>query len=118
LIIGGVVGTVARYLTVAVAYQKIHAGFPFGTLIVNTLGCLLIGFFDVIAQKKIGLAPHIRVMLMAGFCGAFTTFSSLILDAYNLSKEAEIFRACLYVVGTVLLGFLAFRLGIWLGEMV
>ena len=55
LIAGGVAGTVTRYLVVSTAYQKIGSIFPFGTLIVNLIGCFLIGVFDVIAAKKIAI---------------------------------------------------------------
>ncbi len=117
LIIGGVAGTVARYTVVGAAYQRIGTDFPYGTLIVNLLGCFLVGLFDVLVEKKIPMAPQLHLLLMVGFCGAFTTFSSFILDSYNLIRAGETLRAFINVVGSVALGFLVFRLGIWLGDM-
>jgi CrcB protein len=118
LIAGGMAGTVARYMVVSSTYQKVSDVFPFGTFIVNLIGCFLIGIFDVIAEKKLSLSPQIRLALMAGFCGAFTTFSSFILDTNNLIKEGETLRAFFYVVGSVAVGFIVFRLGLWIGELI
>ncbi len=117
LIAGGIAGTVARYMVVGAAAQKLGTGFPYGTLIVNMAGCFLIGFFDVLASKKTAMAPQVRIMLMAGFCGAFTTFSSFILDSHNLIKGGETFRAFLNVMGSVALGFIVFRLGMLLADL-
>ena len=118
LMAGGVIGTLARYMVVGIAYQKIGTGFPYGTFLVNLIGCFCMGFFDVLVQKEIVLAPQLRLLLMAGFCGAFTTFSSFILDSYNLIKCGETLRAFANVMGSVALGFIVFRLGIWLGELI
>ena len=117
LLIGGIAGTFARYAIVGAAYQKIGTTFPYGTLIVNLVGCFLIGFFDVIVEKKIAIAPQLRLLLMVGFCGAFTTFSAFILDSYNLIKAGETLRAFLNVIGSVALGFIVFRLGIFFAEL-
>ena len=118
LIGGGILGTVARYLLAGVVYQKIGTDFPYGTLIINLIGCFLIGFFDTIFQAKFLFSPVLRMFLMVGFCGAFTTFSTFMLETGNLIRDGEAFRAFLNVMLSVVLGFIVFRLGILLGEII
>jgi len=118
LIGGGILGTVARYVLAGVVYQKIGTDFPYGTLIVNLIGCFLIGFFDTIFQEKFLFSPILRIFLMVGFCGAFTTFSTFMLETGNLIRDGETLRAFLNVILSVVLGFVVFRLGILLGEII
>lgn len=118
LMMGGVLGTVARYVLAGVTYRALGAEFPYGTLAVNLLGCFLVGFFVVLAETKFLLGPNARVLLMIGFCGAFTTFSTYILESANLIRDGETLRALLNLVGSVVLGFVAFRLGIFAGEII
>jgi CrcB protein len=118
LIGGGVLGTVARYVLAGVIYQKAGTDFPYGTMVVNLIGCFLIGFFDTIFQEKFLLSPIMRIFLMAGFCGAFTTFSTFMLETGNLIRDGETLRAFLNVFLSVAAGFIVFRLGILLGEII
>ena len=78
LVIGGAAGTIARYLLAGVVYRFTGTGFPYGTLVVNISGCFILGFLASLSDKKFMLGPDARLLLMIGFCGAFTTFSSLI----------------------------------------
>jgi CrcB protein len=71
----------------------------------------LIGLFDGLAEEKFLLGPNARILLMTGFCGAFTTFSTLILETANLFKDGELSRAFFNVATSLILGFLAFYLG-------
>ena len=118
LLIGGLVGTASRYSLAGVVSQKIGAGFPWGTLAVNVIGCFVIGFLDVIFEKKFLLSPNYRILLMTGFCGAFTTFSTLMLETSNLLKENEF----LYAFGNVFIsfgiGFVVFKLGGIIAELI
>jgi CrcB protein len=118
LIGGGILGTLARYVLAGMIYQKIGTDFPYGTLIVNLIGCFLIGLFDTIFQVKFLFSPILRVFLMVGFCGAFTTFSTFMLETGNLIRDGETMRAFLNVMLSVILGFIVFRLGILLGEII
>ena len=118
LIVGGSIGTVARYVLAGAVYQKIGTDFPYGTLIVNLIGCFLIGFFDTVFQERFLFSPVLRVFLMAGFCGAFTTFSTFMLETGNLIRDGEVFRAFLNVMASVAVGFIVFRLGVLLGEII
>ena len=118
LVLGGILGTVARYMLAGFIYQISGTNFPYGTLAVNLSGCFLIGFLAVLAEKKFILGPDARILLMVGFCGAFTTFSTFMLETANLIQEGENLRAFLNVMASVLVGFFVFKLGVLLGEMI
>ena len=118
LVIGGAVGTVSRYALGGFVYRCCGTGFPFGTLAVNLLGCFVIGFLASIAEKKFILGSDVRTFLMIGFCGAFTTFSTFIFETDNLLRDGEIAKALLNVVSSVIFGFILFRLGSFIAEVV
>lgn len=118
LIAGGVTGTVARYALAGFVYQVFGTAFPYGTLAVNLTGCFLIGFLACLAEEKFLLGPNARLLLMIGFCGAFTTFSTLILETTALLKDGEVWRAFLNVMVSVAAGFFVFWLGALLGKLV
>lgn len=116
--VGGVTGTVARYWFSTAIYRKWGTDFPYGTLMVNVSGCLLIGLFHSMAEDKLWLGPEERILLMTGFCGAYTTFSTLILDTSNLMKGDEISRAFLNIAASLIIGFAFFRIGAWIGKSI
>ncbi len=118
LIIGGVAGTVARYVLAGAVYQAFGTDFPYGTLAVNLIGCFAIGFLAALAEEKFLLGPNARLLLMAGFCGAFTTFSTFMLETANLMKDGETLRAFMNVVISIIVGFIVFRLGVLIGELI
>jgi len=118
LIVGGAMGTVARYVLSIAAYRAFGSGFPYGTFFVNIIGCLIVGFLVSFSERKLFLDTNLRLLLMVGFCGAFTTFSTFILETANLMKDGEAARAFLNVFVSVVLGFIVLRIGILLGEIV
>jgi CrcB protein len=118
LAIGGVTGTFARYLLAGFIYQAWGTSFPYGTLAVNLSGCFLIGFLAALAEEKFLLGPNARMLLMIGFCGAFTTFSTFMLESANLIKDGESLRAFINVLVSVVIGFVVFRFGVFLGEII
>lgn len=118
LILGGSLGTLARYGLAGFVYQIFGSRFPYGTLVVNLLGCFLIGLLVAISDDKFFLSPGLRLFLMVGFCGAFTTFSTFILETGNLLKDGEIFYALGNVILSVVVGFLIFRLGVFIGNLI
>ncbi len=110
LMLGGALGTVSRYL-VSSASQAVSSGsFPLGTLVVNVLGCYLIGLLSGLRQVSL-LPPAWHLALGTGFLGAFTTFSTFALDAHSLGQEGAWTRATLYVLANLVLGYLALVLG-------
>lgn len=104
--LGGAVGSVLRYLIGGVVQRAAHAGFPAGTLVVNIVGCFVIG---VLAQHYMNVETHptMRAALMTGFCGGFTTFSAFSLETVGLLRGGEYGKTAAYLVLSVSLSILA-----------
>lgn len=117
LAIGGITGTVVRYLLAGAIYGAMGTNFPYGTLAVNLLGCFIAGFLAAITESKFMLSPNLRLLLMIGFCGAFTTFSTFILETSNLIRGGETVRALVNIIFSVIIGFIVFRIGLFLGDI-
>lgn len=115
---GTLAGGMARYVLAGAVYQVLGARFPSGTLAVNLSGCFLMGIFNGLAEARFLLGPEARLMLMTGFCGAFTTLSTLMLETSQLLKGGQMGRALTNIALTLIAGFLAFRLGEILSEAV
>ncbi len=115
---GGLAGTFARYGLSHLLRQRFGDAFPMGTLVVNLSGCLLIGFFAALAEQKSILGPNARMLLMVGFCGAYTTFSTFIFESAMLARNGHALTACANVLVSVGLGFACFQLGATLGGLI
>jgi CrcB protein len=108
---GGFIGSVARYY---VSKLNLHIDFfsiPVGTLLVNVLGCFVIGFLTGIADKSAILTVEWRMFLMVGICGGFTTFSSFANENLMLLHNGLMLSILLYTGLSILLGFTAVYLG-------
>ncbi len=112
--LGGALGAVSRYLTGLAAIRLTGADFPWGTLIVNVVGCFLMGIVvEVLAQTGTNrYAP----LLMTGFLGGFTTFSAFSLDAVTLYDGGDAGLAAGYVLASVILSLLALMAGLWVAR--
>lgn len=118
LIGGGTAGTLARYALTQWLNVKLGTAFPYATLFINLSGCFLIGIFAAWARVKLSMSPEAHALLMAGFCGAFTTFSAFMLEFSTLLQEGFAARAWLYVLASVALGFFSLQLGLALGKSI
>ena len=118
LIMGGIAGTILRYAVSGFVYKSAGTSFPYGTMVVNLSGCLLIGFLSTLSDEKFMLGPEMKLLWMTGFCGAFTTFSTLMFETSNLLKDGETFRAFSNVMWSVVFGFVAFRFGALLAKWI
>jgi len=116
LIVGGAIGTIARYSLGGFVHRFTGMNFPYGTFIVNMCGCFLIGFLATLADKKFLLGSDVKLLLMIGFCGAFTTFSTLIFESDNLLRSGELAKAFLNIFLSILVGLIVYRIGSFLGE--
>lgn len=105
---GTLAGGLARWALASAVQRAAGPALPWGILAVNALGCLLAGFFDGLGPR---LSPQARQALVAGFCGAFTTFSALMLDVSRLSQAGETGRAFLYLTLSAGAGALCLRAG-------
>lgn len=115
--IGGAIGASCRYLTgVGIARLVGVTGFPLGVLTVNVLGSFLMGVFVVFAAQR-GLT-HISPLVMTGFLGGFTTFSSFSLEAVTLYERGDIGQAAFYVCASVICSIGGLMLGLWLARSV
>lgn len=103
--LGGAIGSILRYL----CQKNLNYSFPYGTLLVNVLGCLLIGLLWGLFTKHID-EPK-RLLLVTGFCGGFTTFSSFTYEGVQMMMENRWFPFVLYTALSVILGLLATYLG-------
>lgn len=112
---GGVVGTLARYGLSGWIYGWMGATFPWGTFVVNLIGSFLLGFLTR-AMQTAPFSPEVRAMLTIGFCGAFTTFSTLSYETVALLQQGAWARAAAYAFGSLGFGLLAVFAGIALAN--
>jgi len=116
IFIGGGLGSVLRYLMSKSLYPIFSSAIT-GTLAVNILGSLLIGFLIGLEIKNIIQKP-IFLFLVTGFCGGFTTFSAFALENHSLFKAGEYLQAFTYIITSVILGLLAVGLGFIIARQV
>ncbi|WP_428535331.1 fluoride efflux transporter CrcB [Rhodopila sp.] len=117
--IGGAIGSVARFGLAAAMTTLTGPRFPWGTLLINVLGSFLIGLVGgmTLTPERIALHPTIRVFLMTGVCGGFTTFSAFSLQTLELMQGGEVVPAFGYAVGSVVLCVIATYCGWLLGRL-
>ena len=108
---GGFIGSVARFLVSRLNTRIDWLSIPMGTLTVNVVGSLLIGFLIGISEKSPILTVEWRMFLMVGLCGGFTTFSSFSGENLVLMKNGQILPLLLYTGLSIFLGFIAVYLG-------
>jgi fluoride exporter len=112
--LGGCAGAVLRFLvSSAVQHRSGSIVYPFGTLAVNLIGCLLIGFLSALADNRTLLATEVRSFLITGVLGGFTTFSSFGNETLNLIRAGRVELAALNAGSQVLLGVLL----VWVGRI-
>ena len=108
---GGFVGSALRFVVSGWTQRLVESGFPFGTLVVNVLGCLLIGLLGGLAEYRQVLEPGQRLFLMVGILGGFTTFSTFAYETLALAQDAEFTRVIANTLLQVVLGFAAAFIG-------
>lgn len=111
---GGFIGTCCRFLFNRLFLVYWKAPFPAATFTVNILGCLIFGLITGLLSRHGLLTPKLNALLIVGFCGGFTTFSTFSAEAFSLASGNALFMSFFYVVTSVITGFIA----VWLGMMV
>jgi CrcB protein len=110
---GGFLGAVLRYLVGGWVHSVLdNAWFPYGTLVVNVAGCLLIGFLAGLAENRLVFGAETRLFLFIGILGGFTTFSSFAYETLSLARDAQNLAAAINVLAQVSLGLA----GVWIGN--
>lgn len=117
--IGGAFGSMARFLLSTTVYKIFGSTFPYGTLFVNVTGCFIIGLIGVLFIGHFyAYASDMRSLLVIGFLGGYTTFSSFSFETLNLAINGEYEAAIINVVASVILCLIATWLGIVLGRTI
>jgi fluoride exporter len=116
--LAGALGAVSRVLVDAAISAGLGSAFPFGILIVNVTGAFAVGLLAALIVERGILPADLRSPLLAGFLGAYTTFSTLMLDSLRLAEGGASGQAALNLVGSFVLGLLAVAAGLALGRAV
>jgi fluoride exporter len=114
--VGGALGAMARYLLGGAVHRLMPGFFPYGTFVVNVLGCIVFGVIVGIAESRFAIGPIGRAFLLIGVLGGFTTFSSFTYETFELVRGGQVWPALANVVGQVVIGFLGLWAGFGLGR--
>lgn len=110
--LGGFMGTCLRYLTGRLCHLWELGGFPLGTFVVNIVGSFIIGALLGLAERNNFITPTMNVLLVTGFCGGFTTFSSFADDIFLLMQQRNWTIFAIYTSLSIILGVLF----VWMGR--
>ena len=113
---GAVLGANARYWIGTWAAEKWGLAFPYGTLLINLSGSLLLGVFMALTAERAVIDPRIRLLVATGFLGAYTTFSTFTYESVSLLLKGAVVPGLLNALGSTALGLLAVAAGIWIGK--
>jgi fluoride exporter len=116
--VAGALGTLARYGLSGLVQRLHQSAFPWGTFAVNSLGCLLFGVVWALAEERLLISGETRIILLVGFMGGFTTFSSYAYETSALLRDAEWMLAAGNLLAHNLVGIVCFFVGAALGRLV
>jgi CrcB protein len=115
IFLGGGLGSVLRYL-ISSYFNSSESQLYLGTFLVNIIGCLLIGLIVGISLRNTWMSTETSLLLGAGFCGGFTTFSTFSMEMQALLREGNVLMFFGYMAASILIGILMVMLGLWLSR--
>jgi len=115
--LGGALGSICRFLLTGVVQRQLGTDFPFGTLVVNVTGSLLLGVLLRYSLDTPGVSPEMRGLLATGFCGGYTTFSTFSYETMALLQAGDYRRAGGYALASVVVSLLAMFAGFELARV-
>jgi len=116
--VGGFFGAIARYGIDSFVSRATGGSFPFGTLVVNVSGALVLGILYAMTVERAALPAEIRAPVMIGFIGAYTTFSTWMLETWRLAEDGAMLAAAVNIGGSVVLGLAAMFAGLAIGRAI
>lgn len=116
--LGGFAGAVARYLVDGAVAERAGGGFPWGTLVVNLSGSFVLGLLIALSAERANLPAEIRGPVMIGFIGAYTTFSTWMLESWRLIEIGSYLPALANLGGSMVVGLLAVVAGLAIGRAI
>ena len=116
---GGFIGAISRYIVSGMFYKLFgKAWFPYGTLAVNVIGCLLIGFFSGLTEDRQLFNPELRLLVFIGILGGFTTFSTFGYEIFTFARDGQIISSLTNLILHIIFGLGAVWLGFALSKMI
>jgi CrcB protein len=116
VLIGGGTGALARYVAGSAIMTRFGGRFPLGTLAINVSGSFLIGFLMTMLTERFKLDPNWRLLLVVGFLGGYTTFSSFEWETYTAIREGALWTGLVNILSSVVAGYAAVWLGVILAR--
>ena len=116
--IGAVAGANLRYWVGGWAVDRFGGSFPYGTLLINISGSLILGVILGMVSSHYVIDPRLRLLLTIGFLGSYTTFSTYTYESVAMFQQGQWFLGLFNLIGSSILGGLAAILGLWIGKLV
>ncbi len=114
--LGAILGANARYWLTSWVSRRWGDGFPLGTLLINLSGSLILGLLIALTLDRVSVNPRLRTLLVVGFLGSYTTFSSYTNDSIGMLLNGQWGQGLFNLIGSALLGGLAAAIGILIGR--
>jgi fluoride exporter len=113
--IGGGFGSIARYYLSLMLNPESKSAFAIGTFLINIFSCLLAGIIAGLITKNIN-DERLKLLLLTGFCGGFSTFSTYILESYHLVTSGQLILFLTYIIGSIVGGLICCVLGVYISQ--
>lgn len=114
--VGGALGAISRFFMGNIVGKILGSALPYGTFIINVVGCFCMGLLMTVIAERHLLPPEWRLFLCVGFLGGFTTFSSFGYETFGLIHSGKLLAALGYAGGSVVLGLLAATVGVYVAR--